>query len=178
MINKLKSIQTMSKIIRQFCSTFIYTPRVFVVLFFRYKQPVLTLPIIIFGIIELIVTLGFSIIIGNRLDLASVTGLIAAIGTGLNDQIVIMDELLKGGDATAEVTYKNRVKKAFFIIVAAAATIIAALSPIILFGNSGFLKLRGFAITAILGVLIGILITRPAFAIIVEELIKGKNKSS
>ncbi|MEM4261700.1 MAG: hypothetical protein QXI10_01940 [Candidatus Diapherotrites archaeon] len=150
---------------------------VFLVLLIRYHNFLLVLPIIFFGMIELLLTLGFSALIGNRLDLASVAGLITAIGTGLNDQIVIIDELVKGGKATTEITYANRVKKAFFIIIAAAATTIAALFPIILFSNSGFLKLRGFAITTILGVLIGITITRPAFALIAEKIFSYSKKT-
>ncbi len=151
---------------------------VLLVLFIRYKNLLLTLPIVFFGMLELLLTLGFSVIIGNRLDLASVAGLIAAIGTGLNDQIVIIDELLKGGKATTEITYSNRVKKAFFIILAAAATTIAAIFPIILFSNSGFLKLRGFAITTILGVLIGITITRPVFALLAEKMFSHSNSNN
>lgn len=145
---------------------------VFIILFIRYRKPLLAMPIILFGMIELLLTTGFSAFFGINLDLSAIAGLIAAIGTGLNDQIVIVDELLKGGAATSEATYTNRLRKAFFIVIAAAATIVASLSPIVLFANAGFAKLAGFALTEILGVFIGVLVTRPAFAIIAEHIIK------
>lgn len=56
---------------------------------------------------------------------------------------------------------KKRIKMAFFIIFAAAATTIAAMVPLMSIGI-GFL--RGFAITTIVGVLVGVMITRPAYA--------------
>ena len=61
---------------------------------------------------------------------------------------------------------------AFFIIFGAAATTIAAMVPLMSIGV-GFI--RGFAITTIVGVLVGILITRPAYARIVEIVTKNMN---
>jgi len=143
-----------------------------IVLFIRYKKPQLTFPIIFIALSEALITVGVSTLLGVRLDLASVTGVIAAIGTGLNDQIVILDELLKGGAAISDSTYANRVKRAFFIIIAAAATIVAALFPIVLLASYGFGKLAGFALTTIIGVFTGILISRPAFSVIAEYIVK------
>ena len=148
-----------------------------IVLFIRYRRIRLTAPVIFIGLSELLITVGISTLLGVRFDLSAVSGVIAAIGTGLNDQIVILDELLKGGSTnTVETSYANRIKKAFFIVIAAAATIIASLAPILLFASAGFGKLAGFALTTIIGVLIGILVTRPAFSIIAEQIMRASSR--
>ena len=140
----------------------IVTIVVSLVIFIRYKEIKITIPIIITILSETIIVLGFAAFAKWNLDLASLTGLIAAIGTGVGDQIVITDELSKGVQAIESANLVNRVKRAFFIVMASASTSIAALLPILVFGF-GLGKLTGFAITTIAGVLVGVLITRPAF---------------
>ncbi|WP_423792640.1 preprotein translocase subunit SecD [Methanocaldococcus indicus] len=129
----------------------------------RYKIIKLSLPIIFTCLSEIIIILGFAALIGWRLDLPSIAGIIAAVGTGVDNQIVIADETLKGKKIKASI------KRAFFIIFASASTSIAAMLPLFVLGVG---MLKGFAITTIAGVLIGIFITRPAFARIIEEMFK------
>ena len=66
--------------------------------------------------------------------------------------------------------------KAFFIIFASAGTLIAAMLPLTYVGfargASGIGTIAGFAFTTILGVLVGVFITRPAYAKFVEIFIK------
>jgi preprotein translocase subunit SecD len=102
------------------------------------------------------------------IDLPAIGGIIAAIGTGVDHQIIIADETLsrRGGDKR-DYTVKEKIKRAFFIIFGAAATTIAAMVPLMSIGI-GFV--RGFAITTIVGVLVGVLVTRPAYARIVEAM--------
>ena len=103
------------------------------------------------------------------IDLPAIGGIIAAIGTGVDHQIIIADETLAGRLKKRIYSMKDRIGRAFFIIFGAAATSIGAMLPLMTIGI-GFL--RGFAITTIVGVLVGILITRPAYAKIVEMLHK------
>ena len=145
------------------------------IIYLRYRISKLVLPILLTGISEIIITLGLISILKINLDLASVAGILAAVGTGVDDQIIITDELLKGEVATSD-NLKNRSKKAFFIIVATASTAIVTMLPILLL-SFGFGKLRGFALTTILGILIGIIITRPAFSVFLQELLKGEQKT-
>src|SRR3989344_414566 len=145
------------------------------IIYLRYRISKLVLPILLTGISEIIITLGLISILKINLDLASVAGILAAVGTGVDDQIIITDELLKGEVATSD-TLKNRSKKAFFIIVATASTAIVTMLPILLL-SFGFGKLRGFALTTIIGILIGIIITRPAFSVFLQELLKGEQKT-
>ena len=97
-------------------------------------------------------------------------GILAAVGTGVDDQIVITDEL-KRGESSRAASLIGRVRSAFFIIFAAAATTIAAMFPIMAIG-SGLGKLVGFSITTIAGVLIGVFITRPAFGEIAKKIME------
>ncbi|MFB6208901.1 MAG: hypothetical protein ABEJ56_02050 [Candidatus Nanohaloarchaea archaeon] len=181
--------------------------------FLRYRDPRLVLPIVITGASEVYILLGafFSTII--TLDLASIAGIIAAVGTGVDDQIIITDE--SGREIIRD--WKKRLKRAFFVIFTSAASTIGAMMPVIspsisnlaigaagigiigytLYSNrmrphyvaigglaiavsafaftlnpSGFAlqSIQGFAITTILGVLVGITITRPAYAKFLEYL--------
>jgi preprotein translocase subunit SecD len=100
------------------------------------------------------------------IDLPAIGGILAAIGTGVDHQIIIADETLSGGKGEKKsYTMKEKVKRAFFIIFGASATTIAAMVPLM---SIGIGLVRGFAITTIIGVLVGILITRPAYARTVE----------
>jgi preprotein translocase subunit SecD len=122
------------------------------------------------SITELILLIGVAAIIGWNIDVAAVAGIIIAIGTGVNDQIIIADETLRGERRQEEVyDWKRRIKKAFFIIVGAYLTVVVAMLPL-LFAGAGLLK--GFALTTIIGATIGIIVTRPAYASIVEILLK------
>ena len=104
------------------------------------------------------------------IDLAAIGGIIAAIGTGMDSQIIIADEALMKTDERRIYTIKDKIKRAFFIIFSSASTVIAAMIPLMSIGVG---LIRGFAITTIVGVLVGILVTRPAYARLVEASIKN-----
>ncbi len=130
------------------------------VIFLRYRNPRISIAIVFTALVEAFTTLSFTSLTGN-IDLAVIAGIIAAVGTGVDDQIVITDELLKGAERV-EASLLTRIKNAFFIVIAAAVTLLAVMFPIILFGT-GMIKLVGFAIATIVGVSVGVLITRPAY---------------
>lgn len=182
-------------------------------IYVRYNNAKLAIPIVITGSSEVFILLGsfFSTII--TLDLASIAGIIAAVGTGVDDQIIITDE--SGRDIVRD--WKKRLKRAFFVIFTSAASTIGAMMPIvspsisnIAIGAAGLgligytlysqrtrphyfaigamaiavsafafqlspssfalQSVRGFAVTTILGVLVGISITRPAYAKMLEYM--------
>jgi preprotein translocase subunit SecD len=175
------------------------------VILFRYRTPILVIPIIFTSLSELVLILGVASIIHWNIDLSAIAGIIAAIGTGVDDQIIITDEVLKGNrefniskpiqksrrskradkkkgktdnkkvKVSRRITgFRLRIRSAFFIIYASAATLIAAMLPIAYVGystGSGLGVLVGFAFTTIVGVLIGIFITRPVYAKFVELLV-------
>lgn len=182
-------------------------------IYLRYGDPRLVAPIVLTGSSEVFILIGafFSTVI--TLDLASIAGIIAAVGTGVDDQIVITDE--SGKDKLK--SWKERLKTAFFVIFTAAASTIGAMTPLISpsasnlaigaagvgligyslysrrtkahhmaigafaimvsaiafqFNPSGFAlqAVRGFAVTTIIGVMVGITITRPAYAKFLEHM--------
>jgi len=141
----------------------------------RYRNLKLAFPILITGFSELIIMGGFLTLIQRPVDLASFAGLIAAIGTGVDSEIVITDEIL-GKSKEAHESLLQRAKTAMFIIATSAFTVIGVMGPIVLFSRNlpGLDKLFGFAVVAIVGALIGILITRPAFTKIVEMIVNKK----
>jgi preprotein translocase subunit SecD len=151
------------------------------IVFFRYRSPLLVIPIIATSLAELILILGVASVIHWNIDLAAIAGIIVAIGTGVDDQIIITDEVLKKGVQTKRTltALKFKINNAFFIIYASAATLIAAMLPLLYVGFSrgatGIGLLSGFAFTTIVGVLIGIFITRPVYAKFIVLLL-GKDK--
>jgi len=132
--------------------------------FIRYRRLVISIPMIITMTSEAIIILGIAALIGWNIDLAAIAGIIIAIGTGVDDQIVIADETLTG-ERARYASWKDKLKKAFFIIMAAYLTTLVAMLPL-WFAGAGLLK--GFALTTILGISIGVFVTRPAFAAIIE----------
>jgi preprotein translocase subunit SecD len=131
-----------------------------IILFIRYREVKIAIPILITLFSELVILLGLAALIGWDLDLAAIAGIIIAIGTGVDDQIVITDEVLRRGNR-AVYTPNKSLKKAFFIIMVAYLTTMVAMLPL-LFTGAGIVK--GFALITMLGVTVGVFITRPAYA--------------
>jgi preprotein translocase subunit SecD len=144
-----------------------------IVLFIRYRYLNVSLPIILTGGTEILILLGMLSLMNFRLDLAAVAGILATIGTGIDDNIIIIDELLRGRRKDHTEHHESlvkKIKKAFFIMFAAAATTAATMFPIIFF-SLGLGKLIGFAVTILLGTAIGIFITRPVYAQIAKRIL-------
>jgi len=141
---------------------------VLIVVSLRYRKLKVAIPIIITSIIEVTLLLGVAAIIGWNLDLAAIAGIIIAVGTGIDHQIIITDETLSGENSESH-DWKKRLKNAFFIIMGAFFTTVFAMFPL-LFAGAGLLK--GFAITTMIGAFIGVFIARPAYAAVIEILLK------
>jgi preprotein translocase subunit SecD len=142
------------------------------IIYLRYaRRPFLVVPIALAGICEVIIILGFASVINWQLDLPAVAGVIAAVGTGVDHFIVITDETLKRGGKEQKkiISMAERIRRAFFIIFTAAATVVAAMLPLLAIG-AGMLK--GFAFTTIMGVFVGVMIVRPAYAKIISQIVE------
>ncbi|MDP6648476.1 MAG: MMPL family transporter [Candidatus Woesearchaeota archaeon] len=134
----------------------------------RYRKYTIALPILVTMISEVVILLGVAAIIGWNIDLAAIAGIIVAIGTGVDHQIIITDETLRG--VTRNIyNWKEKIKRAFSIIMLAYLTVVVAMIPLI-FAGAGLLK--GFAITTIIGVTVGVFITRPAYSNFIEIMLK------
>ncbi|WP_207591269.1 preprotein translocase subunit SecD [Halomontanus rarus] len=141
------------------------------VVYLRYADGRVAAPMIITALAEVVILLGFAAAIRMPLGLPEVAGFIAVVGTGVDDLIIIADEVMSEGDVNSRRVFESRFRKAFWVIGAAAGTTIIALSPLAVL-NLG--DLQGFAIITILGVLIGVLITRPAYGDILRYLLTDR----
>jgi preprotein translocase subunit SecD len=142
---------------------------VLAVVFIKYRKLSIVLPMAVNMFSEVILLLGFGALAGWSLDLAAIAGIIIAIGTGIDHQIVITDEILRGEALSGNYSWAQKMKRAFSIILVAYFTTVAAMF-FLLTAGAGLLK--GFALTTIMGVTIGVLISRPAYAAIIEILLK------
>jgi preprotein translocase subunit SecD len=142
-----------------------------IVIAIRYKSFKIVFPIIFVTLTEIILTLGAATLMKWTFDIAAIAGLIASVGTGVDDQIIITDELLGSKGENAKLNLSQKMKSAFFIVFAAFIISVAVMIPLN-FAGAGILK--GFASTNIIAVTIGVLITRPAYSKMLEILIKNK----
>ena len=110
--------------------------------------------------------MGVAALIKWNLDLPSIVGILVMIGTGVDQQIIILDE-----SKSSSTSMKEKLKGALFIVVSCFFTVVCSLLPLF-WAGAGLLK--GFAVTTLIGLTIGVLITRPAFADILKLLSKGQ----
>ncbi len=140
------------------------------VIFFRYSEPAIVLPMVLINASEVVILLGMSRFF-LQLDLATIAGLIAVLGTGIDQLVIITDEVLHEGKVPSPSLYVKRLSRAVGIIVVSAATVFIAMLPLAVMDLS---TLRGFAIVTILGTVIGVLITRPAYGQMIMAILSRK----
>lgn len=129
----------------------------------RYRKFKASLALLMTSFSELIIILGVAAFIGWNLDLPSIAGILATIGTGVDQQIVIMDEAKTSRTASI----KEKMKRALSVIITTYLTSLVALLPLYRAGAGLF---KGFALTTIIGITAGVLITRPAFADMIKKI--------
>jgi len=164
-------------------------------IYYRYRERRIVLPMVTTSFFEVVMMLGVWAVAGWQLDLASLAGIIMVIGTGVDQLVIITDELMKGGEAavstvgrsikeraadaaekagvgnvvaTSNKVYLARLSRAFMIIMGAAATTLVAMLPLLVMG---FGSLTGFALIIILGVILGTFIARPAYGRIIGQIL-------
>jgi preprotein translocase subunit SecD len=127
----------------------------------RYMNPKIVLPMIFISLAEIIIMIA---IIGSfTIDLSAMAGILAAIGVSVDAQIVVTDELLKKEEET-----RKRMEKAFSIITTSVTVAVVAMLPLLLM--SGLVEIIGFATSTVLGSLLGLFISRPAYGAIAERM--------
>jgi preprotein translocase subunit SecD len=136
-------------------------------IFLRYREPRIVLPIIATILLEMILTLSLVGTILGTIDLGVMAGVIGATGTGVNDQIVITDEILRGKEEDEERGVKVGLGRAFFIVIVGALVAIIALVPLLF---SGLVEIVGFALSGIIEMIMSTAVTRPAFGKFMEKL--------
>ncbi len=167
-------------------------------IFYRYRERRIVLPMVTTSASEVLMMLGIWALAGAwagwRLDLASLAGIILVIGTGVDQLVIITDELIHSGDAasdssersikeraqaaaeksgavvapTSSKVYLARLSRAFTIVLGAAATTVVAMLPLLFMG---FGALAGFALIISVGVILGTAIARPAYGRIIGYIL-------
>jgi len=135
-----------------------------IIVFIKYRKFKSSLAVLATSLSEIIIILGFASFIKWNLDLPSIAGILATIGTGVDQQIVILDEARMGGTI---LSIKEKMKRALFVVFSAYATALVSLLPLYWAGAGLF---KGFAITTIVGITAGVFITRPAFSEIINKI--------
>ncbi len=130
----------------------------------RYKRLFLVVPIILTTLVELFIILSIIGLVGT-IDLSAVAGMIAVVGTGVDAQIIITDEMLGHGDTAGSA--RTVLGNAFYIIWTDAALLVIAMLP--LFFSTSLVTVVGFSESTIIGALLGVLVTRPAYSAILER---------
>ena len=168
---QIEKLDTISPLLgKKFINTILITGlavifSVGLIVFLRYKRFKLSLAVLLTSLSEVVVILGISSLFSVNLDLPAIAGIIAAIGTGVDSQIIILDESWMN----KLISLKQRIKNALKIILGTYFTTLFALFPIYWAGGG---LLKGFVITTIIGISAGVFITRPAFAEIVKKILK------
>ena len=130
------------------------------IVFIRYRRFKASIALILTSASEILIILGIAAVIGWNIDLPSIAGILVTIGTGIDQQIIIIDE----SRSSKNLSIKQRLKRAFSIILGAYFTAVVAMLPL-MWAGAGLLK--GFAVTTIIGISVGVLLTRPAFTDII-----------
>lgn len=153
-------------------------------IYWRYRVRRIVLPLTATSTSEVIMILAVLSAMGQQLDLAAIAGLITVIGTGVDQLVIITDRLMRGATALPSKVegkyavsggrlHEKRIVEILGIIIGSAATTVAAMLPL---PFMGFGALTGFAVTVIIGVIIGVGIARPAYASIADYILGEDEK--
>jgi len=145
---------------------------VLLIILTRYRYPKL-IPVLIFiptaQMISLVCILGSV----GTLDLAAIAGLFASMGTSVDAQIVVSDELL-GKGAMSKEEIRRKLTKAFYIITRDAAIAVIAIFPL-LFSN--IVEIIGFVTAMMIGTIINIFITIQVYTAVSETFTEEEKKA-
>jgi len=140
--------------------------------YLRYRRPMIVGAIMLTIGSEVLITIGVaSGLFRQTIGLPEIGAIIAVIGTGVENQLIITDEILQKGLPKAgprPISLGGRIGKAFTIIFAAAATTIAAMVALFFVGYGA---MKGFAIVMSIGILLSVIVTRPAYSKIAEAIV-------
>lgn len=138
-----------------------------IIIFVRYRKIKISLALLLTSFSELVIILGLAAMLKWNLDLPSIAGILATIGTGVDSQIIILDETRKN----ISISLSAKMKRALFIVFSSFFTAVVAMLPLLSAGAGLF---KGFALTTIAGITAGVLISRPAFAEIIRKIEGGQ----
>jgi len=139
--------------------------------YLRYRRPLVVGAIMLMMGSQLLITIGVASGLRQVIGLPEIGAILAVIGTGVEQQLIMTDEVLRRGllgVGPRPVSLAGRIGKAFGVIFAAAATTIAAMVTLFFVGYGA---MKGFAIIMSIGVLAAVLVTQPAYGRIANAIV-------
>ncbi|MGQ9787998.1 MAG: hypothetical protein ACUVQM_01590 [Candidatus Hadarchaeaceae archaeon] len=146
---------------------------VFVFIYFTFSRVKVALAIIAFLFVDALLTLAAISVFSLPLGLPAVSGLLLVVLSGLNQHVIITNELRKGIQPQEKVSVGWRTSRALSISYLASFVILLFSILIALLGFGPF---RIFAIVAAAGMVIAIILTRPVFARVMESILSERPK--
>jgi len=146
---------------------------IFAILYAVYRNIKVPALLTLILISEFLISFAIGIALRQTFDIPAFIGIIFGTATGIDDQLVAIDEILRAKkEENIEIKETERldkaIKKAMFVILL--AVILESLSAFPAF-VAGLLLYKGFAIMLIITVWVGYLITRPAFINLAKNLL-------
>jgi preprotein translocase subunit SecD len=146
---------------------------IFAILYAVYRNIKVPALLTLVLISEFLISFAIGIALHQTFDIPAFIGIIFGTATGIDDQLVAIDEILRAKkEENVEVKETERldkaIKKAMFVILLAVVLESLSAFPAFIAGLSLY---KGFAIMLIITVWVGYLITRPAFINLAKNLL-------
>ena len=142
-------------------------------LYAAFSRVRVVLAILGFALVDAILTLGAMSVFSLTFGLPAMAGLLFVVFAGLNQHIIITNELLKGVQPQEKASVGWRTSRALSIAYLATFTVILVSA---LMAFLGFGPIRIFAIVTAVGMVIAMLLTRPVFARVIESVLTRSPK--
>jgi preprotein translocase subunit SecD len=134
------------------------------VIYLKYRSFKILVPNTIWILSDVLITIAFVGLLWN-IDISSIAGIIFVIMNSISNHMLIANEILSKSEEKRFSTIKQRIKKVFSSFYWSSLVIIVSIIPLLAIDT-----LKSFVITVIIGELISVLVTRPAFVRVVEKL--------
>lgn len=148
---------------------------IFAILYLAYRNLKVPALVTLTLVSEFLISFAIGIVFHQTYDIPAFIGIIFGTATGIDDQLVAVEEILRAKkEEDNEVKTDNverldkAIKKAMFIILLAIILESLSVFPAFVAGLSLY---RGFAVMVIITVWIGYIITRPAFINLAKNLL-------
>jgi len=129
----------------------------------RYRTLAHLLPLIYVSITQLVILVSVLGVFGT-LDLSTIAGIFGALGSSVDTQMVVTDELLSRKVENKEEA-KRRLTKSFYINSRSAIVLFFVLLPL-LFSN--IVEIIGFVTATVFGAILGVVITRYVYSAVID----------
>ena len=137
---------------------------VFLIVALRYRHISHLLPLLFIAGSQMTILVCFMTAVGT-LDLSTIAGLFGTLGTSVDYQIIMTDELI-GKEAGGKDEAKRRLEKAGYIITRDVAILIVVMMPLMF---SNIVEIIGFVTTTLLGSILGIGITLLTYNAVIDH---------